>query len=133
MEIEVRDLTEGELKLAPHGCDHYNVIDDKVYFTDVLGIYVCDIDGVEIDNRIMDSMVFAKSVPLPKEPFDITKHEFSDAAKDCRIMFNSPSWVGDDLQIEIQDVDGGCVDGILIKDHAIAIAKHFKLTTEDLK
>ncbi len=69
---------------------------------------------------------------VPKT-FDITKHEFSDAAKDCHILFNNPKWAGDDLQIEMADSNGTCVDGILIKEHAIAIAKHFNLTGEDLK
>lgn len=129
----MRDLTEDELNLAPHGCDHYNIIDGKVYFTDVLGIYVCDIDGIEIDNSIMDSMVFAKPVPLPKKPFDITNCVWSDVAKDCHILFNNPSWVGSDLQIEIPDANGNHADAVLIKEHAIAIAKHFKLTSDDLK
>ena len=65
--------------------------------------------------------------------FDITKHEFSDVAKDCHILFNNPSWVGSDLQIEIPDVNGSHADAVLIKEHAIAIAKHFKLTADDLK
>jgi len=65
--------------------------------------------------------------------FDIAQHEWSDEAKDCRILFNNPSWAGDDLQIEVSDANGNYADALLIKEHAIAIAKHFKLTAEDLK
>lgn len=63
-----------------------------------------------------------------EKPFDITQHEWSDEAKDCRILFNNPSWAGDDLQIEVSDANGNYADALLIKEHAIAIAKHFKLT-----
>lgn len=67
------------------------------------------------------------------QPFEITQHEWSDEAKDCHVLFNNPSWVGNDLQIEIVDQNGNYADAVLIKEHAIAIAKHFKLTVEDLK
>ena len=74
----MRDLTEEELKLAPAGCDHYNIVDGNVYFTDIFGIEVFDSRGVEVNNCIMGNMVFAKSVPLPSKPFDIKCHNFSD-------------------------------------------------------
>ena len=68
-----------------------------------------------------------------EKQFEITQHEWSDEAKDCRILFNNPSWAGDDLQIEVSDANGNYADALLIKEHAIAIAKHFKLTAEELK
>lgn len=65
-----------------------------------------------------------KCKPIQRKKFDISEHEFSD----------------DKLSLLIDDADlisindncsGSCFD--LHKDDAIAIAKHFKLTAEDLK
>ena len=65
--------------------------------------------------------------------FDITQHEWSDEVKDCGITFNTPVWVMPDIEISIKDVCGGDNTGVLLREHAIAIAKHFGLTYEDLK
>ena len=73
------------------------------------------------------------SKPLKPKPFDITQHEWSDEAKDCGITFNTPAWVMPDVEISIKDVYGGDNTGVLLREHAIALAKHFGLTVEDLK
>lgn len=131
----MRDLTEEELKLAPAGCDHYNIIDGEVYFTDVLGIDVFDIDGYEINNCIMDNKVFVKSRPLPKKPFDISEHEFSD--KDLVASID-----GETIELEVTYQQwGGHINGYseeektvnINKQDAIAIAKALGVTAEDLK
>ncbi len=121
----MRDFTEEELKLAQHDCDHYNIIDGNVYFTDVLGICVFDINGVEVDNCIMDSMVFAKSVPLPKKPFDITKHEFIESDIQLSEVF------GGRIRLHLMSQDLPYVE--CSKTDVIAIAKALGVTGDDLK
>jgi len=69
---------------------------------------------------------------MSEKEFDITQHEWSDTAKESAISFHTPDWVGDDLQIVIRDAYAQ-IDDILQKEHAVAIAKHFKLTAEDLE
>ena len=58
------------------------------------------------------------------EPFDITKHEWSDDA----LCFGCVDCEGD-IEISCTDTDG---EFYLAKHDAIAIAKHFGLTNEDL-
>lgn len=115
----MRELTEEEIKLAPDSCDHYNIIDDKVYFTDVLGVVVFDVNGVEIDNCIMDNKVFLKSVPLPEKTFDITKHELVDYGY---------MGVKCDKNLYVKK-NGFTID----KERAIAIALALGVTAGDLK
>lgn len=69
---------------------------------------------------------------MSEKEFDITQHEWSDAAKESAINFYTPVWVGGDLQIVIRDAYTK-LDDILQREHAVAIAKHFKLTAEDLE
>lgn len=70
---------------------------------------------------------------IPRKAFDISEHEFSDTAKDCGVEFRVPVWVYPDVEINVKDTNGGDNTALLMKEHAIAIAKHFKLTAEDLK
>ena len=75
------------------------------------------------------------SKPIPRKPksFDITQHEWSDEAKDCGVSFRAPAWVMPDIEINIKDVNGGDNTAVLLREHAIALAKHFGVTAEDLK
>ncbi len=59
-----------------------------------------------------------------EKPFDITKHEWSD-----KNLFSDGSMYQDKLQIVEHDADGMVY---LSKLDSIALAKHFKLTAEDL-
>lgn len=68
-----------------------------------------------------------------KYGFDISEYEFSDEAKDCGVEFRVPAWVYPDIEINVKDTNGGDNTGLLMKEHAIALAKHFKLTAEDLR
>jgi len=136
----MRDLTEKELKLTPDWAVKFDFFNGElIYMSDVVGNY----EGKPL-YRFLDAKHNIEEVGvegdydlctrlIPSKPFDITKCEFSDTAKNCNILFNAPSWVGSDLQVEISDSNGSCVDGVLIKEHAIAIAKYFKLTDDDLK
>lgn len=64
--------------------------------------------------------------PIPRKPFDIEEYEFSDifgshhSSADGNVYFTA---------IEL----GRKVKFSIAKEDAIALAKHFKLTTEDLK
>jgi len=132
----MRELTEEELKLAPDWAYFYGIFNGEVVFMSrgrddngdytfyhkEHGIY----KGREPIYMLCDKVIKQK-------PFDIAKHEWSDVAKDCHILFNAPSWAGGDLQICIADPNGNYADDVLIREHAIAIARHFGLTAEDLK
>jgi hypothetical protein len=78
--------------------------------------------------RLKPKIEHGKERPKLKKPFDIRGHEFScENFKACK-----PSWIGDDLQIEIIDSDFTHHDALLNKDDAIAIAKALGVTGEDL-
>lgn len=125
----MRELTEEELKLAPEWATHYTIdgYDDAVYQSENLCWWV------NLESPLSHNNMDKGAVEIIKKTFDITKHEWSDEAKDCHILFNTPSWAGGDLQICIADPNGNYADDVLIREHAIAIAKHFGLTAEDLR
>lgn len=60
--------------------------------------------------------------------FDIANYEFSDK----NIIMCKPSWIGDDIQIEVIDGNYSHHEAILNKDDAIAIAKALGVTADDL-
>lgn len=120
----MRDLTKEELELAPAGCDYYNIIDGEVYFTDVMGIDVIDIDGNSVDNCIMDNKVFTKSRLLPKKPFDVCVYEFVD------LEIGQAEVNGDGLQINMID---GSRPPIIYKRDIAVMAKALGMTAKDFK
>lgn len=62
------------------------------------------------------------AMPIPRKEFDISKHEFSDRLIDASMV------IGDEVLIRAFN------NGITMKKQdAIALAKHFKLTAEDLR
>lgn len=66
----------------------------------------------------------SKPIPRKPKPFDITQHEFGDDKLSLLI--------GEGDLISINDnCSNSCFD--LFRDDAIALAKHFGLTAEDLK
>ncbi|MAD41168.1 MAG: hypothetical protein CL623_02105 [Arcobacter sp.] len=72
--------------------------------------------------------MFERNTPVAKKSFDISEHNFSCSNfKACK-----PSWVGDDLQVEIVDSDFTHYDAVINKQDAIAIAKALGVTGEDL-
>lgn len=120
----MRDLTEKELARCPDGCDYYHVINNQVLFTNVLGVGVFDIHGNKVDDSILDG-AFQKSKPI-KKPFSIMEHRFSDT-------YFRP-WSANDEVIELELEDDGVFGYVQFnKQDAIAMAKHFNLTAEDLE
>lgn len=126
----MRDLTEEELKLAPEWACKFDFFNgDLIYMSDVVGDYegkplyrFLDVKhnieevGVEGDYDLCTRLIV-------KESFDITKHEWGDTVgyvETCSKEITLNCGTGQNY-IE------------LFKDDAIAIAKHFGLTAEDLR
>ena len=118
----MRDLTEKELAKCPEGCDYYHIINNQVLFTNVLGVGVFDIHGNKVDDSILDG-VFQKSKPVEK-PFNIAQHEWSDNFVSVEKSETNSDVIRLDNDMYLVDID---------KADAIAMAKHFNLTAEDLK
>lgn len=111
-------LTDEQIaELAPDWATHYG--------------YACG-DLVFVDSK---ACKINKSVakPIPRKKFDISEYEFSDAANDSGVEFRCSLWTYPDIEINVKDVNGGDNTAVLMKEHAIALAKHFKLTADDLK
>lgn len=78
------------------------------------------------------NVIGVAALDADNKPFDITKHEFSD--DEC-VLDNSPI-KGECLRFYCQSSldDDGCHYGFEHnRDDAIAIARHFNLTEDDLK
>lgn len=121
----MRDLTDEELSKCPNDCDHYIIINDAVYFTNVLGVGVYGIDGNEIDDSLLDG-IFMRSKRINK-PFDITQHEWGSG--DFIDVFKAHT---DDTHLHFFIAPYCHGKTWINKSDAIAIAKHFKLKAEDL-
>lgn len=129
----MRDLTDEELALAPDWATHYIAFDNgEILFESNTKYCLYDSIQKKFHGIVGCLNVSGESVPINRKPFDITQHKWSDEAKDCHIYFYNPSWVGKGLQVVIPDVNGNENDAVLIREHAIAIARHFKLKAEDL-
>ncbi|QGJ84288.1 hypothetical protein [Pseudoalteromonas phage XCL1123] len=124
----MRDLTEDELKLAPEWATHYWVHDSKVMFESV-DLFQLLNNGELSDTFSNDSgYITSLAVEIKRKPFNISEHEFScENFKACK-----PSWIGDDLQVEIIDSDFTHHEALLNKTDAIAIAKALGVTGKDL-
>jgi hypothetical protein len=122
----MRYLTEEELKLAPDWADSYfmNLSGRLVYFSAITGN--AQLFGHDYIIRYLseDHYAFSRCKPIPRKPFDITQYVFSDG----RINFDK---YHNGLLVEIESDFYECAH--INKDDAIAIAKHFNLTAEDLK
>jgi len=122
----MRELTE-ELKLAPEWASHYFIFaGDKVLFVDKQNKKASTLDMINdgcCPQSYSDWFCDDDLIEIKRKPFDITKHEWSDVYfdyVDC----------DDDIRLYSPHSNG---DFYLGKDDAIAIAKHFGLTVEDLK
>ena len=128
----MRKLTEEELRKCPDGFLEYgfNRSGGVFFFDRNRGVGVVCGGNLELKlSKGHYAFYECKPIPKPKKPFDITKHEFSDE----RISFSDTLDVDvgcdayyDDSIIEVANYDFN-------KKDAIAIAKHFGLTIEDLK
>lgn len=118
----MRDLTKEELALAPSWATHYYAHDDKVVFESPAHFQMLK-DGA-LSERLNNATGYITSmaVEIKRQPFDISKHEWSD--DDVLVLRCS------DRVIAFQNHDENVY---LARFDAIAIAKHFGLTAEDLK
>ena len=118
----MRDLTDEELSRCPNDCDYYYVINNRVLFTNALGVGVFDIHGNKVDDSILDG-VFQESKHIEK-PFSITQHKWSDSFVSVEKSETNSDVIRLDNDMYLVDID---------KADAIAMAKHFNFTAEDLK
>ena len=133
-------LTDEQIaELAPEWATHYRIAncDNSILFESAgfFAYYYTDEKRLGGTHRQLSIGINKNSKPIPRktEPFDITQHEWSDEAMDCGINFHAPAWVMPDIEINIKDVNGGDNTAVLLREHAVALAKHFGLTVEDLK
>ena len=115
----MRDLTQQEIKNAPEWATHYfidcmgHVTFESELLWQRVGTLYAEHSRAGLSNDVK---------PVPRKAFDISEYKFSD----CYLTVNN-SW--DDI-IELACV----IDFIDIrKNDAIAMAKHFKLTADELK
>ena len=128
----MRELTEEELSLAPEWAVKFDFFSDRlVFMSDALETtnQTSTFRFIEIDSGDYwvgnDGDYDLCTRLIVKEPFDITKHEWSDGD----LSFDFIDGDGD----IILDCLGDCGGLFISKKDAIAIAKHFGLTAEDLK
>lgn len=120
-------LTDEQIaELAPDWATHYYYHLGYIAFASekLFCKYDLEIEVFSKESKMVCKISDLGGIEIKRKPFDISEHEFSD----------------DKLSLLIDDADlisindncsGSCFD--LHKDDAIAIAKHFKLTAEDLK
>lgn len=113
----MRDLTAEELALAPEWATHYIVDsgDNSIIYESKNLCWWAGL-GKPLACKRMDEGAIA----IIRKPFDITQHEFSD------------EFTYFDFELH-KDRGGIIIDGEVNRGDIIAIAKHFKLTAEDLK
>ncbi len=98
---------------------------DVSYFKKNLEVILSSITYYTAEEMERTLLTLAAVLAADKPDFDITKHEWSD-----KNLFSDGSMYQGKLQIVENDVIDGIVH--LSKADTIALAKHFKLTAEDL-
>lgn len=129
-------LTDEQIaELAPDWATHYYYHLRYIAFASekLFCKYDLDIGVFSKQSNMVCKISDLGGIEIKRKPFDISEYEFSDTAKDCGVEFRVPAWVYPDIEINVKDINGGDNTAVLMKEHAIAIAKHFKLTAEDLK
>lgn len=122
----MRDLTAEELALAPKWANRYFIKHGRdVYFissTHFRAVLIGVNDKPFSISQGCIELANSMSIPLIKKPFDITKHNW-----------NGVDFEGVDSDGDISLSQSYYVDSFYIsKRDAIALAKHFNLTAEDL-
>ncbi len=112
----MRALTPQEINAAPDWATHYVIDSDDDLTYESLDWWCWATNPYHKH----DNHGCIDGVPIPRKEFDISKHEFGYA------------FCSDYASITFEMYEGQS-DLILEKQDAIAIAKHFKLTAEDLK
>lgn len=115
----MRQLTKTEIENAPEWATHYGICEDGdiLFENEEFFIFASkpkkklgQLFGVDEDSK-----------PIPRKEFDIEAFEADDMVK---------FYIDSDGDLEF---DGFDESYLLRKDSAIAIAKHFKLTADDLR
>lgn len=124
-----RPLTPEEQKaiwaLNIRNAEFYTVINNEVYITDALGIDVFDIKGNPVcDSTFNDNCWHKNSSPIPRKPFDIKSHVFSDSIANIKATNNAGASI-------VIDAFGEWID--INKQDIINKFKALGLTVEDLK
>lgn len=109
----MRQLTQKEIDQAPEWATHYDAVGDTVMFESK--DYTQIIIKGELGNLIPFGPVSAHSKPIPRKPFHISDEWHSST-------YN----ILDNGSIELID------DPTLDRNQVIDLARHFKVTGEDL-
>lgn len=119
--IKMRELTKEELELAPSWATHYSFGNNNSLWFE--GKNRCaTVENNKLNVVIVGMGINENSKPIPRKPFNIKKHVFSDhIVSGCHLS--------NDLCV----VFNACSHGLnLTKQDAIAIAKALGVTGEDL-
>ena len=119
----MRDLTQQEIDSAPAWATHYykGCNNTVRYESESLYIWIMDMKEHAPSNNPRGVDVSSK--PIPRQQFDITKHEFS-----CSRLKNDTLDYHDHVHFYTP-----YNTAYINKQDAIALAKHFKLSEDDLK
>ena len=117
----MRELTQTEIDNAPDWATHYFIFTDTAVYENETH-FMASIEKLKLRNGGVGMRKDAK--PIPRKEFDISEHEFDDEDVG-EIEFNE-----EEVQLNMRD---GSRPSILTKVDSIALAKHFKLTADDLK
>ena len=113
----MRDLTPQEVANAPEWATHYESMPHGVIYQTDGSFQTGTVGG-----RCKHNGLSGGAKPIPRKELDISGYEFSDDD------INIHNAIGDRYELY---VTSKCIE--LNKQDAIALAKHFKLTVEDLK
>lgn len=119
----MRQLTQQEIDQAPEWATHYVIPAgiEAIRWRDSKHFQWSDCDC----KQNLGGWSILECQPIPRKEFDISAYEFSDLEIERAIQHDS-----DEVQLDMMD---GSRPALINKRDAIALAKHFKLTSEDLK
>lgn len=126
----MRELTKEELKLAPDWATHYHANHNESILFECHYQYCLYEKGAGLTVPVGCFGVCKESKPIPKKPFDITKHEFDDPAWSINEVNAEHGYI-DFYNHETCTDDGDHESHSINKDDAIAITKALGATAED--
>ena len=117
----MRELTKTEIENAPDWATDFAIIKGQVIM--IGGGQITKTEG----QKVLWSEVFETDFePIPGKKFDVRDYDFA-VLDGIRIDDDN------DIIFCLSGEYGSYVDGHIVKQDAIALAKHFKLTAEDLR
>ncbi len=134
--MKQRQLTQGEIDLAPDGFKHYTFMaNGSLTYLDRDNSKMMTIGMVERgENSISAGSYFSESEiqPIPRKAFDVTRYEFGDSDWSINEIDINDGFI-DFYNHETCTDDGDSESHVITKDDAIAIAKALGVTAEDFK